>query len=122
MLWVILVADEQNLRVQVHEVYLLPEVGVIADATIIGGVLQRGVQVRIQSSGEVATVGKLEKNFFPVQTASLGDHVGIRLDFPFKVAVDTDSPNERNFHRLIRVPDELIVETGSAKDQPAIAI
>jgi translation initiation factor IF-2 len=89
------------------EVFLLPGIGVVADAIVKEGVLRRGTHVRVQSTGEIAVVASLEKHYQPIMSAQAGDHVGVRLDFPYKVCNEAFLPTERNFRQLIQVPDSL---------------
>jgi translation initiation factor IF-2 len=96
-----------SLNVEVFEVFLLPGIGVVADAIVKEGTLRRGTYVRVQSTGEVAVVASLEKHYQPIMSAQAGDHVGIRLDFPYKVCNEAFLPTERNFRQLIQVPDSL---------------
>jgi GTPase len=96
-----------DLNVEIREVFLLPGIGVVADAVVKDGTLRRGTRVRVQSTGEVAVVASLEKHYQPIMSAQAGDHIGIRLDFPYKVCNEAFLPTERNFRQLIQVPDSL---------------
>ncbi len=96
-----------ELNVKILEVFLLPGIGVVADAIVKEGTLRRGTRVRVQSTGEVALVASLEKHYQPIMSAEAGDHVGVRLDFPYKVCNEAFLPTERNFRQLIQVPDSL---------------
>jgi translation elongation factor EF-1alpha len=94
-----------DLNVEIREVFLLPGIGVVADAVVKEGILRRGSHVRVQSTGEVAVVASLEKHYQPIMSALAGDHIGVRLDFPYKVCNEAFLPTERNFRQLIQVPD-----------------
>ncbi len=94
-----------DLNVEIREVFLLPGIGVVADAVVKEGILRRGSRVRVQSTGEVAVVASLEKHYQPIMSALAGDHIGVRLDFPYKVCNEAFLPTERNFRQLIQVPD-----------------
>ncbi len=99
-----------DLNVEIREVFLLPGIGVVADAIVKEGTLRRGTHVRVQSTGEVAVVASLEKHYQPILSATVGEHVGVRLDFPYKVCNEAFLPTERNFRQLIQVPDSLCGE------------
>ncbi len=107
-----------DLNVEIREVFLLPGIGVVADAVVKEGILRRGTHVRVQSTGEVAVVASLEKHYQPIMSAQAGDHVGVRLDFPYKVCNEAFLPTERNFRQLIQVPDSLY----DSEETPEIAL
>jgi len=96
-----------DLNVEIREVFLLPDIGVVVDAIVKNGILCRGARVQVQSTGEVAIVASLEKYYQPIMSAKAGDQVGIRLDFPYKVCNEALLSTERNFRHLIQVPDSL---------------
>ncbi|OLS15622.1 MAG: hypothetical protein RBG13Loki_0721 [Promethearchaeota archaeon CR_4] len=96
-----------DLNVEIREVFLLPGIGVVADAVVKNGVLSRGARVQVQSTGEIAVVASLEKEYQPIVSATAGDQVGVRLDFPYTVCNEAFLPTERNFRHLIQVPDTL---------------
>jgi translation initiation factor IF-2 len=96
-----------DLQVDVQQVFLLPGIGVVADGVIIEGTLRRGTRVRVQSTGEIAVVGAIAQGLRPVAQAGPGDHVGIRLEFPYVVRNEAWLPAERNFRHLIHTPDSL---------------
>jgi hypothetical protein len=96
-----------DLIVEIREVFLLPGIGVVADAIVRNGILSRGARVQVQSTGEIAIVASLEIHCQPIMSAKPGDQVGVRLDFPYKVCNEAFLPTERNFRHLIQVPDNL---------------
>jgi GTPase len=107
-----------DLNVEIKEIYLLPGIGVVADAVVKEGIIRRGTRVRVQSSGEIAVVASLEKHYQPIMSAQAGDHIGVRLDFPYKVCNEAFLPTERNFRQLIQVPDSLCC----SEETPEIAL